>query len=354
MLFVACLGNGLFAQRQSRPESAANVSRTVTIVTEPNAIVWLDEIRRGATDATGKIALAVSSRQHTMRVRANGFKEAVLPLTPAQIGEVRVRLLHTTEEAELTFQKAEDAREHAKDEASRQQAVDLYRRALKLRPAIPAAHLGLARVLMDLGDENGALAEIEAARRDRAVYPEASAVEGRIYRESAQIDEAIGAFNRAIRESHGFQPEAHVGLGRIYEDKGQYDLAAHEYDIAVKQLSDTEPIIYQLLGAAYEKSGKNKEAVLAYENYLRLAPNGSLAPAVRSILEQLRDQPQTLQGACTKVVPVPEAIEFFQANQVSLTPGFSQVNCAKAKELETVYTVFPPPDTLDHPAEAGC
>src|SRR6266568_2861691 len=297
VVFVACLGHGLFAQRQSRPESSANVSRTVTIVTEPNAIIWLDEIRRGTSDLNGRLALAtVSSRQHTMRVRANGFKEAVLPLMPAQIGEVRVRLLHTTDEAELTFQKAEEAREHAKDEESRQQAADLYRRALKLRPTFPAAHVGLARVLMDLSDENGALAEIEAARRGRPVYPEASAVEGRIYRESAQIDEAIGAFNRAIRESHGFQPEAHVGLGRTYEEKGEYELASREFDIAIKQLSDTEPIIYQLLGAAYEKSGNNASAIAAYENYLRLAPNGSQASAIRSILEQLRDQPQTLQG----------------------------------------------------------
>src|SRR5204863_830308 len=134
----------------------------------------------------------------------------------------------------------------------------------RVRMAYPAAHVGLARVLLDLNDTDGALAEVEAARRYRAVYPEASAVEGRIYRETGQTDEAIGSFNRAIRESHGFQPEAHVGLGRVYEDRGQYELAAREYQIAVNQLSETEPIIYQLLGAAYEKSGRNKEAVLAY------------------------------------------------------------------------------------------
>jgi hypothetical protein len=43
-----------------------------------------------------------------------------------------------------------------------------------------------------------------------------------------------------------------------------------------------------MLGAAYEKQRKNKEAVAAYEKYLALAPNGSLAPAVRSIIDQLR------------------------------------------------------------------
>lgn len=281
------------AQQRSRGNPSASSGRELTIVAEPNAVIWLDEIRRGTTDTAGKLALVkVSSGAHSLRVRASGFKEASLPVAAAQRGEIRVKLTRTTDEAELTFQQAETARETAKDDAARQNAADLYRRALQLRPAFPSAHVGLARVLMDLNDSNTALAEIESARRDRPSFPEASAAEGRVYRETGQTDEAIGSFNRAIRESHGFQPEAHVGIGRVYEDRGQYELAAREYQIAIDQLSDTEPIIYQLLGAAYEKSGKNKEAVLAYENYLRLAPNGSLAPAVRSILDQLREQPQ--------------------------------------------------------------
>ena len=291
---LAICGNLTDAQRPRKVTQVANnasSARTLIVVAEPNAIVWLDEIRRGTTDQTGKLALSkISSGQHALRVRAAGFKEMTVPVLAGQRGEIRVRLMRTTDEAELTFQQAEAAREAARDEEARQKAADLYRQTLKLRAAFPAAHVGLARVLLDLNDTNGALAEIESARRYRANYPEASAVEGRIYRETGQTDEAIGAFNRAIRESHGFQPEAHVGIGRVYEEKGQYDLAAREFQIAINQLSDTEPIIYQLLGAAYERSGNNKEAIAAYENYLRLAPNGSLAPAVRSILDQLKTQ----------------------------------------------------------------
>ena len=290
-----CLGSlllatcGSLALAQQRP--VGGTARTVTIVSEPSAVVWIDEIRRGTTDAGGKLAqVKLSSGTHTLRVRANGFKESTMQLASAQRGEIRVRLLRTTDEAELAFQQAETARETARDEPARQQAAELYRRTLKLRLTLPSAHVGLARVLLDLNDTNGALAEIEAARRYRAVYAEASAVEGRVYRETGQTDEAIGSFNRSIREGHGFQPEAHVGIGRVYEEKGQYDLAAREFQIAINQLADTEPIIYQLLGAAYEKNGNNKEAITAYENYLRLAPNGSLAPAVRSMVEQLKAQ----------------------------------------------------------------
>jgi len=285
---MVCTG---VAWTQQRTDPAGRTARTLTVVSEPNAIVWVDEVRRGATDGGGRLArISVSSGAHSFRVRASGFKELTMPVSAAERGEISVRLIRTTDEAELAFQQAETARETARDDETRQQAADLYRRTLKLRTAFPAAHVGLARVLLDLNDTNGALAEIESARRYRAVYAEASAVEGRVYREAAQTDEAVGSFNRAIRESHGFQPEAHVGIGRVYEDKGQYEMAAREFQIAIDQLSDTEPVIYQMLGAALEKNGNNREAIVAYENYLRLAPNGSLAPAVRSIIEQLKAQ----------------------------------------------------------------
>jgi tetratricopeptide (TPR) repeat protein len=189
---------------------------------------------------------------------------------------------------ELTFQEAETAREQAKDDQARVKAAEAYRRALKLRPAFPAARVGLARVLLDLNKYKDALAEIDEARAVRPVYPEASAVEGRIQREGAFDDEAVKSFRRAIREARGFQPEARVGLARLLEEKGQYEEAISEFRKAIEQLSDSEPIIYQMLGAAYERVQNYKAAVTAYEKYLELAPNGSLAPAIRSIIDQLK------------------------------------------------------------------
>jgi tetratricopeptide (TPR) repeat protein len=274
------------AQKRGAPVQTRSASLTIT--TEPNAVVWIDEIRRGVTDASGTLELKnVSVARHVLRVRATGFKEASVALLAGR-RNIAVKLIRTTDKAELTFQRAEDAREKARDDVARQEAAELYRQALKIRPAYPAAHLGLARVLLDLNQYQAALEEIGAARRTRPAYAEASAVEGRINREAAFTDEAIQSFRRAIREGRGFQPEAHVGLARVLEEKGQYEEAIVEFRKALDQLSDSEPVIYQLLGAAYEKQQKYKEAVAAYEKYLALAPNGSLAPAIRSIIEQLR------------------------------------------------------------------
>jgi len=282
-----CSAQEVFSQRRNN-RAALPSSSSLVLTTEPNAIIWIDEIRRGVTDALGRIELnKISAGRHLLRVRALGFKEVTFPLIAGR-RSVALKLIRTTDQAELTFQQAEDAREKAKDDPARQRAAELYRAALKLRPAYPAAHVGLARVLLDLNQYDAALGEIEAARRTRPVYAEASAVEGRINREAGYTDQAIESFRRAIREARGFQPEAHVGLARVFEDKSQHEEAIIEFRKAIDQLSDSEPVIYQLLGAAYEKQQKYKEAVGAYEKYLALAPNGSLAPAIRSIIDQLR------------------------------------------------------------------
>ena len=272
---------------QRRVPAVSSVS-SLTITTEPNAIIWIDEIRRGQTDASGNLEIKkFAAGTHSLRVRAMGFKESTTRLLPGK-RNVSLRLLPTSDQAELLFQQAEAAREQAKDDQSRRKAEDLYNEALKIRPSFPAAHLGLARVLLDLNEYQKGLSEIDAARRGRPVYAEASAVEGRLNREAAFIAEAINSFRRSIREAKGFQPEAHVGLARVFEDKGQYAEAVAEYRKAIDQLSDSEPVIYQLLGSAYEKQQNYKDAVAAYEKYLELAPNGSLAPAIRSIIDQLR------------------------------------------------------------------
>lgn len=279
-------------KRRVRPASTTNVSsRSLTVRTEPLAIIWLDEVRRGVSDQSGKLHITkVSPGRHTLRVRANGFSERQLSILPAQRGIITIKLTRTTDAAELAFQEAEALREKARDGESRQAAKAAYERALQLRAAYPAAHVGLARVLLDLNDYNAALAEIARARRTRPVYPEASAVEGRILREDADPAGAITAFRRSIREARGFQPEAHTGLARVLEDQGQYAEATTEFRTAINQLSDTEPALYQLLGAAYEKQQNYKEAVAAYEKYLQLAPEGTYASAIRSFIDQLKKQ----------------------------------------------------------------
>lgn len=284
---------GLFAassHAQTRPAST-QASGTLTIRTEPGTAIWVNELRRGTTDESGVLRVQNLPRGRLMvRARAIGFSERTVALPPGQRGTLDIKLVKSANQAEIIFQQAESAREKSRDEGARNAAADLYRRALKLRPSFPAARVGLARVLLDLNDYNAALEQISEARRARPVYPEASAVEGRILRLAADQRAAEQAFRRAIREGRGNQPEAHTGLGLLLEEQGRHEEAADAFERAIFQLYDTEPILYQLLGAAYEKIDKYREAVEAYEKYLQLAPDGNLAPAIRSVIDQLRRQ----------------------------------------------------------------
>ncbi|HEX8150802.1 MAG TPA: tetratricopeptide repeat protein [Pyrinomonadaceae bacterium] len=274
------------AAKPQTKSAPATASGTLTVSTQPGASVWVDEVRRGAADAEGRLQLKLTPGRHTLRVRAKGFAERTLALLPTQRGALSVALTQTADEAELAFQQAEEAREKGNNAA----AVESYRQALKLRPRFAAAHLGLARALESQGDTDGALAELKAARADRPVYPEAWAVEGRIQRSLADYDASLAAFARSLREARGFQPEAHTGAGLVYEEEGRHEEAVESFRKALAQLSDTEPVVYELLARNLEKLERWKEAVAAYEKYLALAPQGAHASAINSIIDQLRQQ----------------------------------------------------------------
>ena len=80
LLLMVSVGFPTFAQRRTSAAARAG-SSSLLITSEPNAIVWIDEIRRGITDANGRLELKkILPGRHTVRVRAIGFKEATAPL----------------------------------------------------------------------------------------------------------------------------------------------------------------------------------------------------------------------------------------------------------------------------------
>ena len=77
-LVILLLNISLNAGNTFAPRKQSASTKSITVRTS-NAIVWLDEIRRGATDADGKLAIKnVSAGRHSLRVRASGFKETTL------------------------------------------------------------------------------------------------------------------------------------------------------------------------------------------------------------------------------------------------------------------------------------
>lgn len=281
---------------------AQTATHAITIKSEPSATVWLNGVRYGVTDVSGKLEIknAPAGRQ-AIRVRANGFREATKAILPAQKGSIEIVLVKTTDEGELAFQEAE--RLSAVD---REKAATAYRNAIKLKPANVDARVGLARVLSDSGDFEGAEKAIRQAVKLNPRHAEAAAVDGRIQKLSGDEVKAIAAFKKAITNGGGFQPEAYTGLGLLYQDWAEaaagegnvtgelknYDEAAKYFAVAVKQLGTAPdaPVVIQLLGLVYEKQHKYKEAIALYETFLLLFPDSPEATAVQSFIVQLKKQ----------------------------------------------------------------
>ena len=276
--------------------------RTVIIVSEPAATVWIDDVRFGKTGKDGKLAISsVSPGRHAVRVRCDGFGEVSKALLPTQSGEFQIALTKTNDKAELAFQEAERL-----SLIDRDKVAEAYRNAIKLRPGYANAYISLARMLSDAGDYDGALKAIRDLRRTKQGNAEASAIEGRIHRDAGEEAQAITAFKRAIAEGKGFQPEAYTGLGLLYKEKAEgsggegnfaeetanYNEAAKYLKLALKQLSGAPDsvVIYQLLGLVYERQKKFDDAIAVYNEFLRLFPDSNEAPTVRSFIEQIKKQ----------------------------------------------------------------
>lgn len=301
LVAILCVLLSISINAQKRPAAAVSAqTRSITVVSEPNASVWIDDILRGKADETGKLAIKnAPAGIHRLRVRANGFKETSQNLTAAQRGEIKITLVPTSDEAEIAFQQAES-------QTDKQKAIELYRKAINLRPKYAEAYIGLARALSAMDEVEDALKAVAEAKRVRLNYAQASAVEGRIYNAEGNEIKAVAAYKRAILEGKGFQPEAHTGLALLYRDKAEdagssgdfqkektnLTLAASELSLALKQLSgapDAE-ILYQILGGIYEKSQDYKKAIAVYQEFLRVFPESSESSAVESFIVQLRKQ----------------------------------------------------------------
>lgn len=285
---------------QSRPAKPS--FRSVTIVSEPRAKVWIDGVLYGTTSEAGSLSVkTVGPGRKTIRVRADGFKSVEKPLLATQSGQISIPLIKTVDEAELAFQDAE--RLSAVD---REKAAAAYQRAIKMRPAYIDAHIGLARAYLEAGDFDKAERALAAARRAKPGSAEVSAIEGRLLKSTDDESRAIAAFKRAIREGNGFQPEAHAGLGLLYkeraesagaggdyaQEKASYAEAARNLSVAIKQLSGAPDsvVLYQLLGLVYEQQKQLDKAIAVYEEFLMLFPGHPEAEAFASFIVQLKKQ----------------------------------------------------------------
>ena len=255
---------------------------------QPGSIIYINGIRHGVTDESGVADIKrVWTGAYSARVRSVGFADwsgrVVIAANSTQT--LKVTQLPTKDQALIHYQKGEALRDRGKNG----DAVKEFEQAVALKANFPEARLSMARSLIALQDFQKAEEQVERAKKNFVrPYAEAFTVLGYLRRQQGLLEEAVDVYRNAIRIASGNAFEAHIGLGIVLNELGEADEAVKEYRIGILQDMETEPVLYYQLGEILEKADRKKEAIEAYSKYLKLDPEGELAGAAESIIQQLK------------------------------------------------------------------
>ncbi len=279
------------SQPQKTPASAtpARTGALKVISGLPESVVYINNVRHGATGESGELDLRrVLSGSYPVRVRTVGYADwkGSVVIAPGSNRTLKVTQQRTADEPTLRFQKAEALRDKGKN----RDAIEEYKQSLALRSS-SEARIGMARSLIPLQDFQGAETQVQAAiKAGGPTLVEAQTVLANLRRHQGLVEESIVEYRKALRLARGNSFEAHIGLAIALNEQGVIDEAVKEYKIGIMQDMETEPILYYQLAEILERANRNKEAIEAYRNYLRLDPEGEYASAVESIIERLKEE----------------------------------------------------------------
>ena len=149
-------------------------------------------------------------------------------------------------------------------------AIDAYKRAIKVDPDYTYAHLNLGVAYLKSHMQKDA---IEALKRLIRIDPGDAMVHyniGIAYCENGKYKDAIDAYKQAIRINPDFV-DAHYNLGVAYYESGKSKDAIDAYKQAIKIDPDYTDA-HLNLGVAYLKSHMQKNAVQALKRLIRIDP----------------------------------------------------------------------------------
>jgi tetratricopeptide (TPR) repeat protein len=141
-------------------------------------------------------------------------------------------------------------------------AVEEYRAAIALKPALPNLHYSLAHVYWKDLKVKEAREEFETELRINPKHPGALNELGDTYLLEHQPEKALPYLTKAVTiEAHN--PDFHRDVGTAYSDLHEYEKAAAEFQIAVA--GDHDGSVHYKLARAYQAMGRKEKAAHEFE-----------------------------------------------------------------------------------------
>jgi tetratricopeptide (TPR) repeat protein len=188
-------------------------------------------------------------------------------------------------------------------------AARFYRDAISLKQDYPEAHYNLGIALKRLGDTRAAQASFETGLSHRPAYADALIQLGVLHKDAGEFDRALTLFDRAVSvapksmEAHYYQGLALVGLKR--------DSDAVESFLIASKLNETAIDPIKNAGHALLRQKRTREAVIAYDRWVSLAPDDPAAHgALATAFIELRRPQEAIASAERALALAPDSVDF--------------------------------------------
>jgi tetratricopeptide (TPR) repeat protein len=315
LVALAALSAAALAQRDSDPslpgasfEVSGQVRAASGQETVANVVVKIERFSGGvvdqvATDGTGRFRFSrLAPGQYVVSATAEGYavrtqqldinrliprQYVVLQLQPVEATfrvEKRNGVVDASvpEKAREEFEKGEKALHSKKPD----EAITHLETAARLAPDFFEAHTALAEAHMQAQHWEQAEREL---RRALEIKPKATATLitlGEVYRKWKKYAEAEKTLVEALKLDRGSW-QGHFTLGRVYYESGEVAKAAPHVGQSLA-INPDYPEGHLLAGNIFMRLSMPQNALVEYEEYLRLAPSGEFSKQTAENVAKLR------------------------------------------------------------------
>jgi len=184
--------------------------------------------------------------------------------------------------ARREFEKGESALKQSKLDAG----ISHLRKAIKLYEPYPQAYTLLGTAYLEQKNWKAAETALQKATSLDANASDAYLALGALFNQAKEYSRAETALLRGLE----LKPDASAGhyeLAKTYWELGRWREAAPHARKAVAGMPDIAGP-HALLGNIFLRERNAQSALHEYQEYLRLDPDGSMAPGVRQMIEKLQ------------------------------------------------------------------
>jgi tetratricopeptide (TPR) repeat protein len=198
---------------------------------------------------------------------------------PPRVGVVDARV---PPEARAAFEKGRVAVSEKKSNA----AISYFKKAIEIYPDFHDAHLSLGQLYMDASEWEKAEVSLRQAVKTNPKSVTAMVSLGEVYRRLKKYSDGEQVLAEALKIDNESW-ESNFTLGRIYWELKDIVKAGRYVGRAI-QLQPNVAESHLLAGNIFVRAGLPAQALVEYEEYLRLAPQGEFAAQAQALVEKLK------------------------------------------------------------------